>query len=117
MGRLKTVGDKQDTLANYTYNQDSTLKNITYNNNITTNYTYDKNNNITNLIHKNNQDIINSYSYSYDNNDNIISQTKNGQKTMYTYDELSQLIMVENPNTGTETYSYDNAGNRLTKNT
>ncbi len=44
-----------------------------------------------------------------------MTRTENGADTTYTYDELNMLETVSYPALGTETYTYDNAGNRLSK--
>ena len=55
-----------------------------------------------------------TYSYTYDDNGNILSENKDGFVTDYIYDSQNQLL--EERNEGAErlwTWSYDNAGNIL----
>ena len=58
-----------------------------------------------------------AYTYTYDSNGNITRITdQSGKVTRYTYDKLGQLTREDNPYLNkTYVYSYDNAGNRLSK--
>ncbi|KAB3527512.1 RHS repeat-associated core domain-containing protein [Alkaliphilus serpentinus] len=115
-GRLKTVSDNNTLLATYNYNPDNTIEEIQYNTGINTQIGYDKDKNIVSMVSKNpSNNIINSFSYTYDNNGNQLSKVENGQATQYTYDSLNQLKTVNDPASGLETYNYDNAGNRISK--
>jgi len=60
---------------------------------------------------------IQSFSYTYYDNDSIKTRATEDGIYSYLYDELDQLIEVSNPGTGQENFSYDFAGNRLTSNT
>ena len=53
-----------------------------------------------------------TYSYSYDDNGNIVSISSGGSTITYTYDSLNQLTRENNPITNrTTTYTYDTVGN------
>ena len=76
---------------------------------------------VTNLVSSITQPGCNC-GYGYDDNGNIASATLNGKWTGYTYDELGQLIQVNDhsdtrsgENGTTWTYSYDLGGNILKK--
>ena len=64
-----------------------------------------------------------NFAYTYDNRGNIISETRNGVITTYEYDELGQLIRVNDPNDPsadsvhgtTWIITYDRGGNILQK--
>ena len=60
-----------------------------------------------------------SYSYQYDRNGNRTEKRdlKNGNATAYVYDTMQRLREVTYPETGKETYRYDEAGNRIQKQT
>ena len=60
-----------------------------------------------------------AYTYTYDSNGNITRITdQSGKVTRYTYDKLGQLTREDNPYLNkTYVYTYDNAGNRLSKKT
>ena len=89
---------------------------INYDTGINISYTYDRDKNISGMVNHDPQDnVIGSYSYTYDNNGNQLIKTENGSRTIYTYDELNRLKTAIYPGLGLETYTYDNAGNRLSK--
>ena len=97
--------------ASYAYNSDSTIAGIEYSTGISTSYGYDSDKNIKSLISKKaDGKILESYSYTYDNNGNQLSKIENGVTTTYDYDELNRLTK-ENKTS----YTYDNAGNRMSK--
>ena len=63
-----------------------------------------------------------NFAYSYDNRGNIVSEVRNGVTVSYEYDELGQLIRVNDPNDKTAgtsgttwVYTYDRGGNILNK--
>ena len=58
-----------------------------------------------------------AYTYTYDSNGNITRITdQSGKVTRYTYDKLGHLTREDNPYLNkTYVYTYDNAGNRLSK--
>jgi RHS repeat-associated protein len=101
-----------DNEAQYQYYKNGLMKNVQQKNGISTAYTYDDGR-LTNLIHKQaDGTILNSYSYTYDNNANIQTKTENANPTNnFTYDELNRIKTSDQLN---ETYSYDNRGNRQT---
>lgn len=59
--------------------------------------------------------ILDTYSYTYDEENNLTSETKASGKTIYTYDPLNRIQTVTEPQRRTTVYSYDGSGNRLTK--
>jgi len=110
-GKLVSVGNGQNIIAEYTYNPNSTISKVTYNSGIMVNYEYDRDNNITRISGFSPLgDLMEDFRYVYDNNGNIVSQTVNGQETVYAYDALNRLVSENNI-----AYSYDNAGNRTRK--
>ena len=112
INNLKSVKDGNDILAAYTYNSDSTVSNINYKNGIKISYNYNKDKNVTSLVQKDAKaKIINSFDYTYDNNENELSKNENGIETSYTYDKMNRLLTA-----GTDSFTYDNAGNRATWN-
>ena len=74
----------------------------------TVDYTYDELYRLTGETIANADGSINSWSYTYDAVSNRISKTENGTETVYTYNELNQLVQENNT-----VYTYDDAGNLI----
>ena len=57
-----------------------------------------------------------TYTYTYDNNGNILSVSGNGKTVSYVYDSANQLVRENNQiSNKTTTWTYDNAGNIKTR--
>ena len=54
-------------------------------------------------------------SYAYDALDNLTEVSQGFQSRSFVYDSLKRLASASNPESGTITYQYDNAGNLLVK--
>jgi RHS repeat-associated protein len=54
-------------------------------------------------------------SYQYDTVDNLTTVTQGTQTRTFTYNSLKQLLTATNPESGTISYQYDQAGNLLVK--
>ena len=54
-------------------------------------------------------------SYQYDTLDNLTGVTQGTQTRTFTYNSLKQLLSATNPESGTISYQYDDAGNLLVK--
>jgi RHS repeat-associated protein len=54
------------------------------------------------------------YQYQYDKVGNITGKATEHGAYVYQYDDLYRLIEAQNPNSDTETFTYDPVGNRLT---
>ena len=50
--------------------------------------------------------------YEYDSNGNVVSETRNGAETTYTYDSLDRLLSVTYSDGSSVTYEYDALNNR-----
>ncbi|WP_052702762.1 RHS repeat-associated core domain-containing protein [Paenibacillus beijingensis] len=116
--RLDAVGPSIDFAtdfdAKYQYFNDNLLKQITQRNGVTTSYTYDGKNIGTLVEKKSDGSLLNSFSYSYDNNGNLKTRTENGTTNSFIYDELNRIKTSSQFN---ETYRYDSRGNRTSLST
>jgi len=127
--------------TSYTYDTDNRVTSKTTDG-ITVEYTYDTLGRITQQVTKNGETIVKTetytfndnstqvatyriqfgsyditYTYTYDDNGNILSVNGFGNTISYVYDSQNQLIRENNQASGfTRTWTYDNAGNILRRN-
>jgi len=114
--------------VNYTYYPNGQLESITYptltdGSVLKTEYVYDNLKRLSSISNKKGSALLSSYSYTYDNNGNIVTDTQSliNQTTMatttkiitYTYDKLDRLLTITSSDK-TVVYTYDLQGNRLT---
>ncbi|MEX0962245.1 MAG: RHS repeat-associated core domain-containing protein [Simkaniaceae bacterium] len=121
-GRLVQVLD-QAGHAQYEYDDETNLvtKEL-LSNGVITEYFYDHAPQVTGVVHKKSDGtLIVEYRYSYDKNGNCTSVEKTTpsqvETAIYVYDKLSRLIEARYSDQSFEKYTYDGAGNRLTKST
>jgi len=96
----------------FDYYDDGMIKSV-YSGPLTTTYTYDNLNRATSIITRRGATIINNLTYTYDNNSNILTETRNSITTTYTYDELDRLKTANYGDNNTIMYYYDTCGNRV----
>lgn len=108
----KVSADGKDFV--YEYYGDGMIKKLTYpSSNIMTTYTYDNANRLKTLETKRGTTTLKTYSYSYDNADNIIS-VSGSDNIAYTYDDLYRL-KTYTQNGVTTTYNYDSRNNLISE--
>jgi YD repeat-containing protein len=84
-------------------------------------YTNYDNNKLWTLTNKSSSgSVMDVYTYTYDGAGNLTSKSEiiNGSdkgETIYTYDSLSRVATITEPNGKTTTYAYDEAGNRISE--
>jgi len=107
--------------AQYEYYPNGMLYKITYpklddidGSYLTSEFEYDDVNRLLSVINKKESLVLSSYSYTYDENGNILSQTNADGTTSYTYDLLDRLETIQYPGGGSVEYTYDLRGNRIT---
>lgn len=115
--RLKAVKDSTGITA-YDYDDaTNTLTRVRASNGMQTEYLYDKAQRITDVIHTRSDGTkLASYHYTFDASGNKTQVISGAGKTMYSYDKLNRIVLVEYPE-GYEKFTYDALGNRLTKET
>ena len=102
----------------YTYDDAGRRASVTRPNGVKTEYTYNKLDWVTEITHKKSDStLIRSFSYTFDKAGNRTSMTENpGNKvTSYSYDPWYRLTYVSYPDGTSESFTYDEAGNRLTR--
>ena len=103
--RLQKVINSNHT-TEYEYNVDGSLKAQKNPTNIIK-YTYNTDKSLQSIVtEKNDGQVIDKYTYTYDNNNNILKENNKS----YTYDSLNRLNTVTE-NGKKVTYTYDNSGN------
>ena len=111
MNRMTSVGTVKDAPdAQYTYYQNGLFKSTQSSNGLNDRKTYNGLD-LVGLEQVRNQAALGVYSYSYDNNKNIIQRVQQGAQDNFTYDKLDRIVTASG---NSEQYTYDKQGNRLT---
>jgi len=106
------TGAGQVARFHYDYTPAGQVRRMTQNDTVTTDYGYDGANQLTSEVHAGDGAVNYSLGYSYDNNGNRLTQTKNGQQVQsFIYDGHDKLI---SGGSGGEQYGYDTNGNQTT---
>ncbi|OGX61529.1 MAG: hypothetical protein A2189_00920 [Paenibacillus sp. RIFOXYA1_FULL_44_5] len=109
--------------AVYEYEPNGQVKSITYptladGSILKTTNTYDSLNRLATVTNAKGNTVLSAYSYSYDDNNNMVSKTETvnqvTQTSSYTYDKLNRLLSMTRPGGSVVNYTYDVRGNRLT---
>ncbi|GFP75392.1 DUF6531 domain-containing protein [Clostridium fungisolvens] len=127
MNRLTKVTDSQNKETQYKYDAVGNVIEEALPNGISTTNVYDPLNRVTNSKSIDPKSkLVEQFSYTYDEVGNKLSEIKEGKnilgfngynegETKYKYDNLNQLIEVDNPDKTSEKYIYDTLGNRVKK--
>ncbi len=124
MDKIYKVVDGNDVTV-YNYYENDKLSSVTVPGGTTTSYTYDEEGNLLTLTNtKSDGTVLDSFTYTYSDDTlgvkNQISKTETvggvlKGTTSYEYDGLGRLTKVVTPDGVQNVYTYDGAGNRLTK--
>ena len=116
-GRLRGVTTTDLAMVSYVYNANGSRMLTYYEDGTIEYYTYDKAGNVLSVLHKDgNGNFLDAYIYRYDEDNNLIFENKTAGTTIYTFDSMDRISTITEEATGKTTeYTYDGAGNRLTK--
>lgn len=114
-GRMATVTDWDANATGYTYDARGQLSRVAYPNGTSIEYGYDDAGHLTDIVHRDaGGQILLPIHYDLDANGNRVAMTDNRGTENYTYDDLDRLAQVAYADGETVSYTYDEAGNRLT---
>ncbi|HEC76484.1 MAG TPA: hypothetical protein ENI33_04410, partial [Thermoplasmatales archaeon] len=115
MNRVISITDPSG-IFQFEYDNMSNRISLIYPNDMSVSYIYDEANRLINQTLRNStNEIINYYTYTYDNLTNKISIDEIGGATTFQYDFLYRIVNVTYPSGSFVRYTYDAVGNRLSK--
>jgi RHS repeat-associated protein len=115
LNRLSTLTNSLTGQFGFGYDALSRRTQLTRPNGINTNYGYDSVSHLLSVLHQSGSTTVDGAGYTYDYAGNRTSKTNylNGITSNYGYDLIYELTQVTQGGSTTESYSYDNVGNRL----
>ncbi|WP_025228633.1 RHS repeat-associated core domain-containing protein [Fimbriimonas ginsengisoli] len=113
--RLTSLVNPQSETTSFTFDNANRTTRQTFSGGQYDDFGYDSRNRQTSVSHKTSGGtVISSESYSYDSGSNLSSKTVDSVTTSYTYDNIDQLL-TESRTGYSATYTYDANGNRASK--
>jgi RHS repeat-associated protein len=114
-GRMTSLANPYSETTSWTYDDANRVTRQTFSSGAYDAFGYDSRNRQTSVDHKKSDNsLISGESYVYDDAGNLTSATKGGTTTSYTYDNVDQLL-TESRTGYSATYTYDANGNRASK--
>lgn len=112
--RLKTVTDWAGRVTTYRYNEVGRLNDVTLPNGVQGSYSYTSAGWLGRVAYATGP-ILTAIDYQFDKTGNRTSKRTDGSSETYTYDELYRITSATYADGQRWSYTYDAAGNRLTK--
>jgi RHS repeat-associated protein len=121
LDRMQTVTSGQGGVSTYGYDEVGNRKALSYPNGVSVSYAYDNLNRLTNVTNARGGTVLSSFAYTLGPAGNRVQVTENtGRLVGYSYDDDYKLTAESILDPGAQnplvfSYTYDKAGNRLTK--
>jgi RHS repeat-associated protein len=121
LDRMETVTSASGQVSRYGYDEVGNRKTLSYPNGVVATYAYDNLNRLTNLTNATGTTVLSAFTYTLGPTGNRTQVVEaNGRVVGYSYDDDYQLTVEAITDPGNQSplvlaYSYDSAGNRLTK--
>jgi RHS repeat-associated protein/uncharacterized repeat protein (TIGR01451 family) len=114
-GLLSKITDWRDQAITFTYDPDGRRTTIDRPNGVHSSFAYDAAGRLTGIDHARDGASLTSYQYALDGAGNRVAVTSPAGTERYELDALNRLTKATYPGGDTTSYTYDPAGNRLTK--
>ncbi len=113
--RLTSVASAASGSFSFGYDSLSRRISLTRPNGVNVNYTYDSLSRLLSVLDQSRKGTLDGAAYTYDPAGNRLSRQdyRTGTMSNFAYDAIYQLLQVTQAGQPTETYSYDDVGNRL----
>jgi RHS repeat-associated protein len=121
LNRLASVEEPDGDTTIYAYDPVGNVASITYANGVVSSFSYDSVNQLTRIEHRQGATTLAAYDYTLDAGGRRLRvDHANGDSVSYSYDAADRLLQETHRNAANvvifeETYSYDDVGNRLTR--
>ena len=112
INRLTQLTDNTSLATTFAYDATNKLTSRTLPNGVVSTYQYDGLNRLTRLTHAKAPNTLLDLQYQFNTVNNITQMIDGGGTHNYSYDTLDRLTAATHPNQPSESYSYDDVGNR-----
>ncbi|MCP1103070.1 RHS repeat-associated protein [Aequitasia blattaphilus] len=112
--RLKGLKSEEQELT-YAYDQRGNLIEKKSNLGFATSYAYNQKGQMESLVHQKGEEVLDSYTYAYNQMGLKSKVHKNEEELSYTYDPIGRLLGVEKAGNKIREYAYDHLSNRIRK--